>query len=571
MSPRADDRRGTRPPAAATDAFDVELERLRRLAGLQVDTVARAVQGVGDTVGWDRLTALGTRATVDAQHGAVTATTRYLEATLEAAGVPSAGVSVPIRPGLTVSGRPVSGMFAATQGVVRNRMSGGDTFDEALDHSAHYLVGQAASEPHRIGRDGQLAAGLTDERFGRFRRVAEPGACDWCRMLATRGAVYLTAETAGQGRRYHQMDRCHIELVVSQDAIVKTKSLSKDWEAAIHDEERMRAAGAMRGPSAPPVVAPPPLSPSVAGDFLPAPADSRARQHVAKRLAELDPATKAVAQTEYDAYQAQIVQLKADIARQRAEVRARFKSYGTPTTSLTKAVNDELRWDPSARQARARLKVLEMAQKPSANLLKGWDEKRAFWQQQLDDLDDANAKLGTIQQSAPMEPAAAALDTNMAYQSGKVEYQINCTRCSAGYELRRRGYQVKARPAGKDLGWSKHEPMIEDKWRTADGQRRPFTDTPSRAALEQEIMSWPEGARGFVVASWKSGGAHIWNVERTPTGFQFVEAQTDGKAGPLLSSDEYLSRIKYSRCGSLRVDNMTPTEELATWVDPADK
>lgn len=202
------------PPEEATGAFLWELERQRRLVGLRVDTLTRAVLDQDDTIGWTRLTELGTRATIEAQQAAIDATRGYMQATLAAAGVDPSGASVPIRPGVLGTGADVRGTFAATRDVVTGRVAGGATFAEAIDASASYLVGRAASEPHRIGRDGQLEAGLHDDRFDRFRRVAEPGACDFCRSLSTRGAVYLTRETAAGRRPYHPHCRCRVELVV---------------------------------------------------------------------------------------------------------------------------------------------------------------------------------------------------------------------------------------------------------------------------------------------------------------------------------------------------------------------
>lgn len=53
--------------------------------------------------------------------------------------------------------------------------------------------------------------------FRAWRRVPEAGACSFCLMLATRGAVYRTARTAGEANSYHRFCRCDAQLETDFD------------------------------------------------------------------------------------------------------------------------------------------------------------------------------------------------------------------------------------------------------------------------------------------------------------------------------------------------------------------
>jgi hypothetical protein len=111
-------------------------------------------------------------------------------------------------------------------------MNAGDPFPLALEASKNVVVAVGASEPHRIGRDGTYESAKSDPRFTRYRRVAEPKACRFCMMLASRGAVYLSESSAGGAKKFHSHCRCHVEAVTSEAARRASRDAgAKDWAA----------------------------------------------------------------------------------------------------------------------------------------------------------------------------------------------------------------------------------------------------------------------------------------------------------------------------------------------------
>lgn len=97
--------------------------------------------------------------------------------------------------------------------------------------------------------------------FAAWRRVPEPGACPFCLMLATRGAVYKSDRTAGNGNKYHRHCHCRAELETDFDAredvrippddanqVIRFRNSSNDYA---YDLSRYRNLGVTDPPKVP--------------------------------------------------------------------------------------------------------------------------------------------------------------------------------------------------------------------------------------------------------------------------------------------------------------------------------
>lgn len=89
-----------------------------------------------------------------------------------------------------------------------------DTQDNAAVLAANELISQGSFERSVLKGARDTVKRATDEAKTRYYRIPSPGACSFCLMLAGRGAVYTTYETAigslhtsGIGR-YHDHCRC---------------------------------------------------------------------------------------------------------------------------------------------------------------------------------------------------------------------------------------------------------------------------------------------------------------------------------------------------------------------------
>jgi hypothetical protein len=151
--------------------------------------------------------------------------------------------------------------------------------------------------------------------------------------------------------------------------------------------------------------------------------------------------------------------------------------------------------------------------------------------------------------------------TNPAWDPAVGETTSNCVHVVNGYELRRRGYDVQARPLPEHLvpygGRTVEE--IELAW------RRPFVRVTDLDALEQAFAE--PGSRGIVDVVERQGAVgsgHVFNVENVNGEVRYLDAQRSvSDARFFFTAAE---RVRYLRVGHLAVS----WTHLDEFVEPAD-
>lgn len=135
---------------------------------------------------------------------------------------------------------------------------------------------------------------------------------------------------------------------------------------------------------------------------------------------------------------------------------------------------------------------------------------------------------------------------NPNYSSRDKAYTTNCTNCVPAYEMRKRGYNVTARPTTKNHYLSRHpeEAWIDAKVKNTSGN--------GLDDIIDTIGKWTDGARAEVAITWKgSRNGHVIVAENVNGKIRFYDVQSGEKI-----SSKLFSYVEEGKTTFWRIDNL---------------
>lgn len=142
---------------------------------------------------------------------------------------------------------------------------------------------------------------------------------------------------------------------------------------------------------------------------------------------------------------------------------------------------------------------------------------------------------------------------NPHYSEGN-EYRVNCQRCVPTYEMRRRGYDVIAKP---NNAWGKGDYLSHNSNKAFENADVHWAlPGTGKREIERLLKEWGEGARAEVGVSWKGANSgHVFVAENVGGKIVFIDPQSGE-----MDVSYYFKNVRSNLSRVWRIDNLDPSE-----------
>lgn len=147
--------------------------------------------------------------------------------------------------------------------------------------------------------------------------------------------------------------------------------------------------------------------------------------------------------------------------------------------------------------------------------------------------------------------------TNPNYDKGE-EFEINCQRCVPAYEMRKRGYNVTAKPLPCDDDIYQYEYL--SMW---DNPQEIKCSGSGLKDIKQYMKSWGDGSRAEISIGFKgSDDSHLIVAEQRTGKTIFVDSQNNE-----ILDDSYFKTVESNKTSICRLDNLKPNRAIFDCVE----
>lgn len=149
---------------------------------------------------------------------------------------------------------------------------------------------------------------------------------------------------------------------------------------------------------------------------------------------------------------------------------------------------------------------------------------------------------------------------NPGFASRDPKWTLNCQRCVPSYEMRRRGFDVVAKPRIVDESGSPKDtdPMNAQWSKVFDGQE--WKRCGGKSGCDKLLKSWGDGARAEVYVIWpkkRGGGAHVFAAENIGGEIRYMDPQS-GRT----DVSGYFKLAKPGGTMASRIDGLDPSDTI---------